>query len=128
MAALCAVMARAHSCAVPDASAAHPVFSLPQSLAHRRAASTPEALPDFLLAASMPAELSRMEDADGMTGESPSPTRTSQHSRAPHRAPAARRKPSLTDVKSCHAAMLGPAFLHTAGTQGVLGCAGSEAR
>lgn len=66
-------MARAHSCAVPAASAAHPVFSPPQSLAHRRAASTPEALPDFLLAASMPAELSRMEDADGMTGESPSP-------------------------------------------------------
>ncbi|CAK0782130.1 hypothetical protein CVIRNUC_005576 [Coccomyxa viridis] len=62
------MMARAHSCAVPAASAAHPVFSLPQSLAHRRAASTPEALPDFLLAASMPAELSRMEDADGMTG------------------------------------------------------------
>ena len=71
-------MARAHSCAVPAASVAHPVFNLPQSLAHRRAASTPEALPDFLLAASMPAELSRMEDADGMTGESPSPTRISR--------------------------------------------------
>ena len=62
-----AVMGRAHSCAIPSSSM---LFSLPPSGApHRRAASTPEALPDFLTG--MPADLGRPGDADGMTGQHP---------------------------------------------------------
>lgn len=60
-------MGRAHSCAVPSSMQ---LFSLPPIGApQRRAASTPEALPDFLTG--MPADLGRPGDADGMTGQHP---------------------------------------------------------
>lgn len=60
-------MGRAHSCAVPSSMQ---LFSLPPMGApQRRAASTPESLPDFLTG--MPADLGRPGDADGMTGQHP---------------------------------------------------------
>ena len=62
-------MGRAHSCAVPSSPSAHTYGNIPCNTLQRRAASTPEALPDFLVAAGVPTGLGCPEDADGMSGQ-----------------------------------------------------------
>ena len=42
---------------------------MPFGMSHRRAASSPEALPDFLTAAGMPTDTGCPGDTDGMTGK-----------------------------------------------------------
>lgn len=64
----CAVMGRAHSCAVPSSPGIQG-FNMPFGMSHRRAASSPEALPDFLTAAGMPTDTGCPGDTDGMTGK-----------------------------------------------------------
>lgn len=62
-------MGRAQSCEMPSSPSAHAYNNLPSNMLQRRAASTPEALPDFLVAAGVTTGLGCAEDADGMTGQ-----------------------------------------------------------